>query len=78
MYEDDLFSKSDIKVLFQNHIPKFYEQQRTSDFIPYLSALDVLFNVGADNINEIIEGTSSWLTWDEMVAKYHKECCHNE
>lgn len=78
MYEDDLFSKSEIKVLFQNHIPKVYMQQRTNEFIPYLSALDVLLNVGAEGFNDIIEGTLSWLTWEEMVERYHKERCNNE
>ena len=78
MHEDNLFPRTDIKVLFQNHIPKAYQQQRTKEFIPYLSTLDVLLNVGSEGINEIVEGTSSWLTWGEMVGRYYKECRSNE
>ena len=40
-----LFEKNNIKLEFQNYIPKKYKQLY-GDFIPNLSVIDMLFNVG--------------------------------
>lgn len=70
MYEDGVFPLEHIKTLFQNAVPKPYRQQgSTSEFVPYLSVLDALFNIGAEETRHHIEHmTEHWLTWEEMVA----------
>ena len=70
MYNDKIFPVKDIEVLFQNHIPKVYKQNRSNKFIPFLSMLDALFNLGEQGIRNILYGTDRWLTWDEMVNNY--------
>ena len=73
MLEDKIFPVEDVKVLFQNHVPIEYKQIRTTKFIPYLSILDALFNVGPDGVKEIINGTKKWLEWEDMHKYYLKE-----
>lgn len=70
MYNDKIFPVKDIELLFQNHIPKVYKQNRSNKFIPFLSMLDALFNLGEQGIRKILYGTDRWLTWDEMVNNY--------
>ncbi len=45
----ELFSKKDIKVAFQEFVHPIYRQQYDG-FIPYMSAIDALFNVGGEII----------------------------
>lgn len=70
MLSDGLFPLSDVKTLFQNVQPKTYLQIGSpNNFIPYLSVLDALMNVGPEQTIELIsQGTSKWLTWAEMAA----------
>ena len=70
MYNDKIFPVKDVDVLFQNHVPKYYKQNRSSEFIPYLSMLDALFNVGSEGIKDILYGTDKWLSWNNMVNRY--------
>lgn len=74
MYEDGVFPLNDVVVLFQNAELDIYPQQSsTQGFVPYLSILDVLFNVGASKTRVLAEGTTKhWLTWDEMVTCHRK------
>ncbi len=70
MYNDGVFPVEGIEVLFQNFQPPAYPQTAAREkFVPYLSVLDMLFNVGPATARELIESHSTnWLTWDEMVA----------
>ena len=70
MYKDGIFPLTHIKTLFQNAVPKPYRQHgNTGEFIPYLSVLDALFNIGAEETLQHIEHmTEHWLTWEEMAA----------
>lgn len=72
MLEDGVFPLSNIEVLFQQAIPKFYPQYRNKmDFIPYLSVLDALFNVGAEGTYKLIANmTEHWQSWDDMVKRH--------
>ena len=69
MLEDSIFPISDITVLFQDFQHKPYMQVgSTEKFVPNLSILDALMNIGADaTVNLIENGTQKWLTWEEMV-----------
>jgi hypothetical protein len=56
-------------VKFQNYIPKPYQQVGSRDtFVPYLSVLDALMNVGHEKTAELIRhGTDHWDSWDGMM-----------
>ena len=66
MLEDKVFP-CEIPVLFQNYIPQPYPQKHSKEFVPYLSILDALFNVGSEKTLALIKtGTQTWLTWEMM------------
>lgn len=71
MKEEGLFPVSECKVYFQNYIPSRYEQQASPDeFVPYLSILDALFNIGSGQTLELLaEGTKKWLSWEDMLKR---------
>lgn len=77
MQEDKVFPLPDITVLFQNHLPAPYRQVGSKNyFIPYLSILDALMNIGPEQTRRcVLSGTRKWLTWDEMkleaLTGYH-------
>ncbi len=70
MKEEGVFPVHDIEVLFQDFRPMQYEQiGSTEGFIPYLSILDALMNVGPGSTEELIKaGTPQWLSWDELLS----------
>lgn len=72
MFENGIFPASDINVLFQDFQPKPYKQIGSPErFIPNLSILDALMNIGPEATEELVKsGTQKWLTWEEMVAAY--------
>lgn len=74
MKEDAVFPVNDIEILFQDYIPKHYEQVGSPNkFVPFLSVLDALFNVGPEQTYALIEnGTEKWLTWDSICTQ--SEC----
>ena len=75
MKEDAVFPVDDIEIMFQNYIPKKYIQVGApNEFIPFLSVLDALLNVGPEQTNELIKnGTEKWLTWDSIYTQSN-EC----
>ncbi len=70
MQSDGVFPVDGIEVLFQVFQPPVYPQTAArGKFVPYLSTLDLLFNVGPAAALALIEAQATkWLTWDEMVA----------
>lgn len=73
MLEDKIFPCG-LPVLFQNHIPKPYKQYHSKEFVPYLSVLDALFNVGPEMTLQLIRGgTEKWLTWEERLIQYEEQ-----
>ena len=53
--DDDEFDKiSDINLSYQNFIPKEYNQYRSKTFVPYLSIIDVIANIGISNTKKYI------------------------
>ena len=64
--KEDNYDYEKYPVIFQDYQPKPYKQMHSDNFIPYLSILDALFNIGADETMELIKnGTDKWLSWDE-------------
>ncbi len=70
MQEDAVFPVDDIEIFFQDFIPRPYTQICAKDeFVPFLSVLDALFNIGPSQTMKLINnGTAKWCTWDDMVA----------
>jgi hypothetical protein len=73
MASDGLFQNCDIEVLFQDFRPRPYRQIGSpEDFVPNLSVLDALLNVGPAATLELIRhGTPKWLTW---AAREGQDC----
>jgi hypothetical protein len=69
MYEDKKFPVEDIEVVFQNYNILPYKQIGAGDlFIPNLSILDALFNIGPTSTLALIrKGKSQWCAWSDMV-----------
>jgi len=56
--EEEKFVQAGIKLTYQNFVHPVYCQQfsaKDNDFIPNLSILDLLFNVGTDKAKEILK-----------------------
>lgn len=72
MLRDGVFPSADITVFFQNFVPKPYTQIGSPEqFIPRLSMLDALMNIGPEHTLKLISaGTEYWFSWDEIFAKY--------
>ena len=47
--EDKVFDHNNLPVIYQNYIPVPYPQKDIQNFIPYMSIVDLLANVGPDN-----------------------------
>lgn len=77
---DGLFPVEGITVLFQDFRPRPYTQTGlVGEFVPYLSVLDALFNVGPEATLQLIRyGTPKWLTWDEMMTLDMTAPSHDE
>ena len=59
-----------IEMRFQDYRPKPYPQVGSKgQFVPCLSVLDALFNIGPEATRGLIAaGTERWLAWDDMLA----------
>ena len=64
--KEDGYDYEKYPVIFQNYIPKPYKQSHSNEFVPYLSVLDALLNIGGEETLELIKnGTEKWLSWKE-------------
>jgi hypothetical protein len=74
MAQDGIFPVSDIETVFQNFQCKpYYQRGSPQQFIPYLSVIDAIMNVGLEKTGEMIQnGTEKWMTWEEMHDREHK------
>jgi hypothetical protein len=52
--DEGLFEKSGIRLVYQTYAPKPYPQRFSKTFVPNLSIIDMLANVGPDSINFIV------------------------
>lgn len=68
MREDGVFPLATCPSYFQNHRPRSYPQgARAPQFIPYLAALDALFNLSPSEFRQTMRGTERWLSWSDML-----------
>lgn len=71
MSQDAVFPVPDIEVVFQDFHPYPYSQKGSpQQFVPYLSILDSIMNIGPKKTADMIRsGTPQWLTWDDMLNR---------
>jgi len=71
MMEDRVFPVQGIDVLFQDFQQHpYYQRGSPEKFIPYLSILDPMMNIGPEKTLTLIrQGTRKWLTWDDMAQQ---------
>ena len=70
MKEDGVFPVADLPAVFQDFQPQPYLQVGSpSAFVPCLSVLDALLNIGPAATARLIRvGTDHWVRWEERVA----------
>lgn len=70
MLSDKVFPRPDVQVLFQDYVCAAYPQLGSPhEFVPSLSIVDALLNVGPAATLELVRGgTRRWLSWEELVA----------
>ena len=52
---ENIFESNNIKLEYQNYTAKKYEQILSEEFIPNLSIIDMLANIGRDEIKKILD-----------------------
>jgi hypothetical protein len=66
MIEDGVFPLADVVTCFQDYEPVVYPQLGTEGFVPTLSVLDVLLQVGPDRALSVIRaGSRPFRAWDD-------------
>jgi hypothetical protein len=53
--DEGIFAKNRLPVVYQNYIPVEYPQKGIANFIPYMSIVDLLANVGSQDAQAYIE-----------------------
>lgn len=62
--EDGIFPLAGVDTAFQDYSPSPYPQRQTAAFMPYLSVLDMLFQVGPARSREVIRaGCREFVSW---------------
>ncbi len=77
MREDGVFPLPRLPVFFQSFVPVPYRQSAASDFVPFLSTLDALFNLPCPDARQAMRGTRRWVPWDE-ATRCHPAGCGEE
>ena len=68
--DEKLFEKNDLRLEYQNYIPQRYAQNLSKSFIPDLSILDMLVNVGPDSLKLMTNGSQSDNPKDELIKNF--------
>jgi hypothetical protein len=67
MQEEKVFPIEGIEILFLQYEQHSYKQKNGKEFMPYLSVLDALFNIGFEASSNLIQsGVKKLTTWQEM------------
>ena len=74
MSQDGIFPVTGIEVVFQQYKQVPYSQNHSNEFVPYLSVLDALCNLGVESTADlIIKGVQLPLTWQEMQVQHSSQ-----
>ena len=66
MVEDGVFPLADIVTCFQDYEPVDYPQRGTNCFVPYLSVLDLLLQIGPDRALSVVRaGSRPFRPWND-------------
>lgn len=69
MKEDGIFPVAGVETVFQRFEPQPYAQRQSRTFVPYLSVLDALLQVGPDATRALVDaGEKPFDSWKTMVA----------
>lgn len=69
MAEDGVFPLDGVETRFQDYVPEPYAQAQSDEFVPYLSVLDLLLQVGAADAATVLRaGSRPWVSWDDMIV----------
>lgn len=69
MRADGVFPLADVSTSFQNYSPVAYYQPHKSEFVPYLSVLDMMFQIGPEGARHcIIAGSGPWRPWGDVES----------
>lgn len=60
--DESLFSQNNVKLMYQNYASKPYPQRLSASFMPDLSIIDMLVNVGPESMRIIAESGSGLVT----------------
>jgi hypothetical protein len=67
--EDRVFPLADVETVFQNYTPHPYPQRHSDAFAPYLSVLDMLFQLGPARSREVVRaGAGDFVPWQVEAA----------
>lgn len=67
MLEDGVFPHPEVETFFQHHQPAPYPQVHSAQFVPYLSVLDLLCQVGPERAREVVRaGARPFDDWETM------------
>ncbi len=74
MREDGVFPLPGVATAFQRFTPQPYPQAQSAAFVPYLSVLDALFQVGDAATRRLVAaGQRGFVPWDERAAAADRE-----
>src|ERR1700733_7704417 len=73
--DSKLFENEGIRLVYQEYAPTNYPQRFTSDFVPDLSIVDMLFNVGP-NAARLIRGGDGSVVLAEEAVPAHSDGSH--
>jgi len=71
MIADGVFPLADVQTVFQSYTPAPYAQVQSPAFVPYLSVLDVVLQVGPTEARTVLAaGEGPFTSWDDMVRSF--------
>jgi hypothetical protein len=74
MIDEAVFPLPDVVTVFQAYEPAPYRQAQATTFVPYLSALDAVLQLGPDGARAALEaGERPFVSWGEVVAQQDRQ-----
>ena len=72
MRDDGVFPLGSVETRFQRYEPAPYPQSRSREFVPYLSVVDALFEVGpSETLKVIRSGARAFKRWETEALSPH-------
>ena len=69
MRADGIFPLAGVETRFQNYVPVAYEQRQSSEFVPYLSVLDMILQIGSERARDCVKaGAREHRLWTDTTV----------